>query len=347
MHANLLTNREAAYLCRSLAGLLHAGISVSEGCYLLAQEKQEEAAQLLAQLCDALDEGTAFADALSHISCFPASTVGLIRAGEYSGKLEEALLACARFHETQDRTRRQLKNALEYPLLLLGLMVLVVGVLLIQVLPVFDSVYASLGTRLTGVSAGLLYLGQWLKQALPLLGVLALILAAVGVLLSRIPRCRTFLGSRLSLLRNDRGLRREFNNALFAQAFAMGISSGLTPEESADLGKQLLADAPSAAARCEKCLELLRGGEDLCKALTAGQLLPPSACRMLAVGLRSGNADRILEDIALRMQEDAELALQDRIGKIEPGLVLTASILVGSILLSVMLPLMEILTALG
>jgi hypothetical protein len=60
-----------------------------------------------------------------------------------------------------------------------------------------------------------------------------------------------------------------------------------------------------------------------------------------------GNADRILENIARQMQEDAELALEELISRIEPALVLAASVLVGSILLSVMLPLMQILTALG
>lgn len=347
MDINLLTNRETAYICQSLAGLLHAGISAAEGCYLLSQESQETTAQILSQVYLAMEEGTAFADALRQASCFPASTVGLIRAGEYSGKLEEALLSCAQFHETRERTRRQLKNALEYPLILLFLMVLVVSVLLIQVLPIFDSVYASLGTRLTGISAGLLYLGQGMKRAFPLLGTGIMILAAVLFLLFRIPRFRAAVTARLSAFRSDRGIRRNFNNALFAQALAMGISSGLTPEESAELGKQLLTGSPSAVARCEKCLDRLRQGADISEALTAGELLSPSAGRMLSVGLRSGNADRILENIARQMQEDAELALEDMISRIEPALVLAASVLVGSILLSVMLPLMQILTALG
>lgn len=347
MSSTLLTNQETAYLCRSLSGLLHAGISVGEGCYLLCQESSGDSRQILSGLCSAMDEGISFADALDSVLCFPASTVGLIRAGEYAGKLEEALLSCARFHETQDQIRRQLKNALGYPLILLCLMFLVVGVLLIQVLPVFDSVYASLGTRLTGISAGLLYLGQWLKQALPGLAVLVPAVLAAAAVLFRIPRTKSFLISRFTLLGDDRGIRRMFNNALFAQALAMGIGSGLTPEEAVSLGGQLLKDSPAAAGRCRQCLQQIEEGTDFDKALGSGQLLPPAACRMLSLGLRSGNADRILEDIATRMLEDAEMALQDRISKIEPALVLISSVLVGSILLSVMLPLMQILTALG
>lgn len=347
MSSTMLTNQETAYLCRSLSGLLHAGISVGEGCYLLSQENCGESEQILSRLCSAMDEGIAFADALDSVSCFPASTVGLIRAGEYAGRLEEALLSCAHFHETQEQIRRQLKTALGYPLILLCLMLLVVGVLLVQVLPVFDSVYASLGTRLTGISAGLLYLGQGLKQALPVLAVLIPFFMAASVLIFRVPSIKASIISRFTKLWDDRGIRRKFNNALFAQALAMGIGSGLTPEQAVALGKQLLKDSPTAAGRCGQCLHLIEAGADLAEALGTGQLMPPTACRMLSLGLRSGNADRILEDIADRMLEDAQRTLQDRISKIEPALVLIASVLVGSILLSVMLPLMQILTALG
>lgn len=347
MGAKPLNNRDTAYLCRSLAGLLHAGISSGEACYLLLQEEQGAAENVLRELGVLLDEGIPLGEALLECRDFPSATAGLIRTGDHTGRTEEALLSAAGFHEARDRTQQQLRNALGYPLFLLALMMTVVGVLLIQVLPVFDSVYASLGSRLTGMAAGLLHLGQVLKGALPVLfAVLGMLLAGAG-LYRFLPPFRSAATRMVKKCTDDRWILRDFNNARFVQALSMGIGSGLTPEESVSLASSLLQESPAAASRCQQCLQLLQSGSDLSDALGRFSLMPAYACRMLSAGLRGGNADRILEDIARRMQEDAEKKLEDSLSRIEPAMVLLCSVLVGMILLSVMLPLLDIMSALG
>ena len=77
------------------------------------------------------------------------------------------------------------------------------------------------------------------------------------------------------------------------------------------------------------------------------QLLPPAESRLLRVGLQTGNADSVMEQIAQRLHQQAEDALEDAVSKIEPTMVLAASLLVGMILLSVMLPLINIMSAIG
>ena len=72
-----------------------------------------------------------------------------------------------------------------------------------------------------------------------------------------------------------------------------------------------------------------------------------SSCRLLTLGMRSGTGDRVMEGIARRMLADAQQDLERVISRIEPALVLVTSVLVGVILLSVMLPLMNIMTAIG
>ena len=76
-------------------------------------------------------------------------------------------------------------------------------------------------------------------------------------------------------------------------------------------------------------------------------LLPAGACRLLEIGQRGGTADAAMEKIARDLSEDGEAALEDLVNRVEPALVLVCSILVGLILLSVMLPLMHIMSAIG
>ena len=76
-------------------------------------------------------------------------------------------------------------------------------------------------------------------------------------------------------------------------------------------------------------------------------MLPASACRLLMLGVQSGNGDAVMEDIARRLSEESNQALENKVAQVEPTLVLGTSMLVGIILLSVMLPLMNIMTAIG
>ena len=95
------------------------------------------------------------------------------------------------------------------------------------------------------------------------------------------------------------------------------------------------------------CLEELEAGESLTDAMEHSQLIPPAQCRLLQVGLRSGSGDRVMETVADSMMEDARESLEKAVNRIEPAMVLISSLLVGLILLSVMLPLADILAVLG
>lgn len=339
----ILTNQEIAGLCRGLALLLHAGISLADGAFLLSQEETGPMKALLTQLGQGLDGGDVLSDAMEETGAFPHYVTGMVRIGERTGRMEEALNALADYFEERQRTEKLLRSAVAYPSMILLLMLAVVGVLLVKVLPVFDRVYASLGSRLTGAAAGLLHLGQLLEAALPWILVVLAVLALLGLAFYKKPALRAKFQEKYG----DRGVSRKFNNARFARAMAMGLGSGLTLEEALDLANMLLSDVPGAAERCGLCAARLKEGESLSDAMAAAQLLPAAQSRMLALGLRGGNADLVMERIADTLMDEAAEALEKQISKVEPAMVMGASVLVGLILLTVMLPLMNILSNLG
>lgn len=342
-----LTHSEIAGICRRLALLLHAGIGLADGVFLLAEEESDDLRKLLQDMGTQMDGGENLSAAMENSGAFPRSVTGMVSVGEQTGRVEEVLETMARFYEQRSRSSRQIKNALAYPTVILVLMLVVVGVLLIKVLPVFDDVYASLGSRLTGVAAGLLHLGQLLKQAMPALFGMLIVVALAALLYTYCTPVRNKVSAWWMVRFGDRGVSRKFNNANFARALAMGLGSALPLEDAVEQAGRLLADIPGAAARCSQCVEQLRGGADLSVAMGATDFLPPAESRMLAVGLRQGSSDRVMTDIADRLMEQAEEALENMVAKVEPAMVLTASLLVGAILLSVMLPMMNIMAAIG
>ena len=342
-----LTQSELSRIFRSLGSLLHAGISPAEGIYLLAREEAGETAALLERIGQELDLGGVLSQVMADSGAFPAWAWAMVRVGEDTGRLEEATGFLADYCDEQLRTRRLLKQSFAYPCILFALMLGVIALLLMKVLPVFDRVYASLGSSLTGTAGILLMLGRWLEGSLPAVFILlAMLLVLLGAFRFCQPVRRALTGwYRIRL--GDRGVNRKFNNARFARALAMGIGSGMTAEEAVSLAGQLLEELPGAARRCEEARKLLEEGAALDDALQQTDLLPPARGRMLAVGLRSGNVDRILTDLADRMEQDARQALEDTLSRVEPAMVLLCAALVGLILLSVMVPLLDILAALG
>ena len=127
----------------------------------------------------------------------------------------------------------------------------------------------------------------------------------------------------------------------------MGLSSGLPLEEAVELCGTLMDDIPSAVERCKVCAGRLAEGADLAETMKETEMLPASSCRLLTLGIRSGNGDSVMEEIARRLSDEADQALEHRVAQVEPTLVVGTSLLVGIILLSVMLPLMNIMTAIG
>ena len=334
------THREIADFCREMALMLHAGIGAAEALGLLRdEEKSLRWSGVLSTMADLTDGGAPFSEAIKESNSFPAYMVGLIDVGERTGNLEEALTSLANYYDERERMNQRIRSALLYPSALFLLMMVVIVVLLTQVLPMFRSVY--------GVAGALLQVGLVLNKIMPVLCVVLGILLAFLLVFSVSGTFREWVLRIWRTRAGDRGAMRAMNDACFAQAVAMGLSSGLTAEDTMELAAQVLSDIPAAQRRCLQCKQALEQGENLADALGTADIFPPAARRLLGLATQSGSGDTTMHEIATRLSEDADLALSKKVARIEPALVLICSILVGAVLLSVMLPLIDIMEMIG
>jgi len=343
-----LSNEEISGLCLGLYMLIHSGIGSGDALALMAEdESKKEYKELLQSMAKDADCGMPLAEVFSRTGAFPQYVCGLLETGERTGRTEEALDSLAKYYEDWLRLERQVRSALLYPAVLLLVMLVVIAVLLVKVLPVFDQVYAQLGSSLTGVAGGLLAFGQALKAAMP---VLCLLLGAAVLFLAAFGASAGFRDRVLAVWRRsfgNKGVSEKINMARVAQALAMGIGSGLSMEEALDQAASLVEDVPDASRRCRACASALADGMPLAQALWQNRVLPQAECRLLEAGIKGGAPGSAMAHIASRMLEDSEDALAEKVGLVEPAMIIVTSVLIGLILLSVMLPLMEIMTAIG
>ena len=131
----------------------------------------------------------------------------------------------------------------------------------------------------------------------------------------------------------------------FASGMALTLASGLDPERSLELVGSL-NDDPDFQKKLENCKERLAGSEELSTALTASGIFSGMYSRMIAIGGRTGSMDQVMKQIADLYQDEMDDKMNRAIAVLEPTLVIALSLVVGVILLSVMLPLMGILSSL-
>ncbi len=343
-----VTKGDISSLCLSLSMLVHAGVGIGDGLALLAEDENRPAyRELLQQMAQQADGGMPLSEVFRSSGSFPAYVSGLLQVGEDTGRVEESLTALANYYEERMRLERQIRSSLLYPAVLLLIMMAVIVVLLVKVLPVFDSVYGQLGSRLTGIAGGLLALGQVLDRFMP---VLCILLAAVLVFLACFSLSGRFRGKILRFWNvhfGEKGISGAINTSRIAQVLSMGMNSGLPVEEALHLASVLMEEVPAVQGRCRDCAAELMTGTGVADTLKKHQVLPQAECRLLEVGLRGGMGDHAMNEIARRLMEDSEELLDAKVSQVEPALVLVTSVLVGMILLSVMLPLVHIMSAIG
>lgn len=337
-----------ADLFSRLALLLHSGVTVGDGLGILAKEEQDKQyAKLLSNMADKMEEGCTLCQVLAESGCFPSHVIGMIEVAERVGRTEETLNSLARYYENRERTSQNLRAALTYPSVLFLLMMVIIVILLSKVLPIFDEVYGSFGGSLTGFAGAMLSVGNALNNALPFLGIAVGAIVVIVAIIALIPSASKSVKKCFIGLLGDSGVMRKINNAQFTQVLSITLASGLSVEEGIEIAADMFADCPKAAKRCQKCRELIDNGTELSDALLETGLLTQSASRLLTLGMRAGSADSIMEQIASNMADEAEDALASTVARVEPTMVVITSVLVGIILLCVMLPLLNIMKAIG
>ena len=343
-----LNNLFLSDLFKQLALLMQAGISISDGLYILIdEEKDQEYKAILTDLAKDAENGEPLFASLEKSGKFPTHAIGLLEMAERTGHLEETLFSLSSYYDNREKTTNHINNVLMYPTVVLLMMLVVIIVLLSYVLPVFDDVYASLGSKLDGIAGGLLTLGNVLSSIMPFIGIFIVLVVIVAVGISVSPSIKEKLKKIFMKTSSDKGIFMKINNAHFAQALAMAVSSGMSLDEAVHVASSLLKDSPKALARCLECIKKLNETGDFVAALEETKFLPKSACHMLKIGIKTGTIDAIMNDVANRMSYEANEELESKISKIEPILVIVTSILVGTILLSVMIPLINIMNTIG
>ena len=341
----MLSDREISDFCDQLAMILKSGISLSEGLGMMLEDAQsEDEKRLLEPLKEDLEQTGIFWEALQNAKLFPKYMVQMVKIGEQTGHLDDVMVSLSLHYDLSDSIRQSIRSAVLYPAMMFLLMLIIVTVLLTNVMPIFNQVFLQLGTQLSGVSRVLLNLGQIIKRYMIVLSAIAAVLVVVGVCLYRIPKARTACRNSITRIPFVRRLCDALFLFRFSSGMTLALSSGMAPEDSLDMVEELTGQDPEAVRKMQLCREKLQNGEDFCQALCQAGIFSGIHSRMAAIGQKTGSMEQVMQTISRNSQEDFNQKVSHMLGLIEPTLVVVLSLIVGIILMSVMFPLLGILS---
>ena len=158
-------NPELSGFCSQMAMILHSGISPLEGITIMLEDStSEQEKEILQRILDTLMETADFSLSLKETGLFPSYLVHMVQIGEETGTLDEVMSALGEHYEREDSIAKSIRNAVTYPMIMIGMMLVVILVLLVKVMPIFNQVFVQLGTEMTGFSGALMQIGNAISR---------------------------------------------------------------------------------------------------------------------------------------------------------------------------------------
>lgn len=339
-----LRSQDLALFTRRLADLLDAGVPMQRSMEQLHAQTRD---RRLHAVVGSISHHVRGGDSLSHaLACqgkvFPRSLVGAVEAGETSGGLVQILQGLADLYEKEDELHRSVRGALLYPIMVLVVSIVTLLIMFLHLLPQLSSLYDDMGQRLPGPTRLLLGVSAWFESnGLVAVAVLGLVLAAIVTLRSRSPRVGRWVArTALAVPVVGRTLRhREI--VRFAYTLASLVGGGVPLMRALWFSSRSSAN-PIIAEEIRDLGRAVGEGSSLSAAIAGGRLGDPVLVMMLEVGEQMGRLPDALE----KASRVYERELRDTMGTIttllEPLLIVAIGLIVGFIVFSMMLPIMEL-----
>jgi type IV pilus assembly protein PilC len=341
-----IKTRDVVIFTRQFSTMINAGLPLVQALDILAQQTEnKDLASITKQVVYDVESGHTLADALrKHPKGFTDLYVNMVAAGEAGGILDTILLRLAQFLEKNDAIIRKVKGAMVYPTVIFSVAGLAIAVLLIFVIPTFQSMFASAGialplpTRIVIIASDLLQGYWWLMLALMGVGAFAVnryYKTAPGKLnIDRLLLHMPVLGD---LIRKSAVSR-------FTRTLGTLISSGVSILDGLEITARTAGNMVIHNAVMESRASIA-GGETISAPLQRSKVFPPMVISMIAVGEQTGGLDEMLSKIADFYDDEVDAAVSTLLSLLEPIMIVVLGVIVGGMVVAMYLPIFDMVNA--
>jgi type IV pilus assembly protein PilC len=340
--------RDIVIFTRQFSTMINSGLPLVQALDILAQQSENPALKdTTRQVVFDVESGNTVADALrKHPKAFTELYVNMVAAGEAGGILDTILMRLAIFMEKNDALVRKVKGAMIYPGVIMSVAAIAITVLLVFVIPTFQSMFASANIPLPLPTRIVIQMSKLLKN---FWYVLVIAIVAFVFLLKRYyatPSGKLVI-DRLLLKAPVLGdVLRKSAVSRFTRTLGTLISSGVSILDGLEItaktsGNRVIQDAIMESRAS------IAGGDTIAAPLKKSKVFPPMVISMIAVGEQTGGLDEMLTKIADFYDEEVDAAVSGLLALMEPVMIVFLGVVVGGMVVAMYLPIFDMVNAAG
>lgn len=336
--------KDLAIFCRQFYTLMNAGADILNSVGILAKQTENKRMKAtLIEIYEEIQKGSTLSSSFKkYPDVYPSLLINMIQSGEETGKLSIVLERMTEHFEKENKINGKIKGAMVYPIVL-GLISLgVITFLLVFVMPTFVEMFEGSGVKLPGMTQMLMNISNTVKGYW-----YAIIIGAVFIIVILKILTKTETGERIveGIKLNTPGIRgtsRKVVTSRFARSLSTTIASGVSMIKAIEIVSRVVGNKLVEKKLMEAREELTKG-TTLAESIKDIEAFPPMLIAMIKIGEESGALDDILDKTANFYDGEVEEALQKMTTLIEPIMILVMGGIVGFIVVSMMLPMFDMI----
>jgi type IV pilus assembly protein PilC len=339
---------ELTVFTQQLAAMLEAGLPLVGALEALEEQTENPVFQVIIRnVKNDVSAGRAFSEACAEYPrAFPNLFVSMVEAGEASGGLAEILDKTSSYFEETVKLIKQVKGALVYPAVVIGLAVILVNVLLVFVIPVFAEMFNDFGAELPKPTQFLIGLSDFLKSYIILLiiglfGIVWLIKRFVAT-----PRGKVVKDNLITKLPVIGELTRKVNLSRFCRTYAILMRSGVPILKTLDIVASASGNTFVERA-CKNISKHISQGGQVSDVVAADPYFPPMVKHMSRAGEQTGNVDGMLVKVADFYDAEVDTLVKALTSLMEPLLITFLGVVIGGIVMAMFLPIFQLSNVVG
>ncbi len=334
---------DVAIFSRQFSTMINAGLPVLQCLSIIGEQAVNPTFKyVLLAIKDEISSGGNLSDAMAkHPKVFDELYVNMVRSGELGGVLDTILERLSIYMEKAEALKRKVKAAMMYPSIVVLVAIIVIAFLLINVIPTFESVFASFGKELPPLTAGVVVLSRILQHQWYFI---------VGAIFALVSAIKSFGKTEKGAVIIDRiilnlpvfgDLAKKSSVAKFARTLGTLLKSGVPILEALETvaktsGNKVVENIINGARAS------IREGQGMTEPLKKDGIFPPMVIQMVSVGEETGKIDEMLMRAADFYEEEVDTAVEGLSSMLEPLIIVFLGVSIGTIVVAMFMPMFDL-----
>ena len=344
-----LTSSELSFFCMQITMILKSGMLISDGIEWMYNDIEEgNVKNCLHVLVNELSQKVPLYKAMDNSGYFPSYIINMSQIGSVTGRLDDVMSSLSEYYDRENFIKSKIKNSIFYPSMLFIMMSFVIILLVTKIFPIFEAMIQELGGELPNDASSIMSFSTGIMAGKIAMTVVIIILVLILIVFAfgKTKNGKAVFNKFLSQFVLTKKIMEKITAYRFSSSMSLLISSGMNIDSSINILLDIIEES-ELRNKLQLCNQSMNSGESFLDSISKLSIFSSMHLQMLNMGQRTGEMDDVMEKLTSIYEDDVDQTISNSVALIEPILVGVLCVVIGFILISVMLPLMNIMSSIG